>query len=112
MFDTILGLVPVTASVVLGGCVLWLLLGVSARILAALGHAASVAAASWPWRCSGLHAGVPHRPGLGAATVQAISYNDLPMMQGVVLCAAFFVIMANPLVDIAYAALDPRVRYG
>jgi ABC-type dipeptide/oligopeptide/nickel transport system permease component len=26
--------------------------------------------------------------------------------------AAFFVIIANRLVDIAYAALDPRVRYG
>ena len=51
-------------------------------------------------------------PGLGAATVQAIGYNDLPMIQGVVLFAAFFVIMANLLVDIAYAALDPRVRYS
>jgi peptide/nickel transport system permease protein len=51
-------------------------------------------------------------PGLGAATVQAASYNDLPMMQGVVLFAAFFVIIANLLVDIAYAILDPRVRYG
>jgi ABC-type dipeptide/oligopeptide/nickel transport system permease component len=29
-----------------------------------------------------------------------------------VLFAAFFVIIANLLVDIAYAALDPRVRYG
>jgi hypothetical protein len=29
-----------------------------------------------------------------------------------VLFAAFFVIIANRLVDIAYAALDPRVRYG
>jgi peptide/nickel transport system permease protein len=51
-------------------------------------------------------------PGLGAATVLAASYNDLPMIQGVVLCAAFFVIMANLLVDVAYAILDPRVRYG
>jgi peptide/nickel transport system permease protein len=51
-------------------------------------------------------------PGLGAATVQAIGDNDLPMVQGVVLFAAFFVITANLLVDLAYAALDPRVRYG
>jgi peptide/nickel transport system permease protein len=51
-------------------------------------------------------------PGLGAATVQAIGYNDLPMVQGVVLFAAFFVIMANLLVDVAYAILDPRVRYS
>jgi peptide/nickel transport system permease protein len=51
-------------------------------------------------------------PGLGGATVQAITGNDLPLIQGVVLFAAFFVIVANLLVDIAYAALDPRVRYG
>jgi peptide/nickel transport system permease protein len=34
------------------------------------------------------------------------------MIEGVVLCAAFFVIIANLLVDLAYAILDPRVRYG
>jgi peptide/nickel transport system permease protein len=34
------------------------------------------------------------------------------MLEGVVLFAAFFVIIANLLVDIAYAALDPQVRYG
>jgi peptide/nickel transport system permease protein len=51
-------------------------------------------------------------PGLGATTVQAITNNDLPVIQGVVLFAAFFVVVANLLVDIAYAALDPRVRYS
>jgi peptide/nickel transport system permease protein len=50
-------------------------------------------------------------PGLGAATVQAITDNDLPMIQGVVLVAAFFVIVANLLVDVAYTALDPRVSH-
>jgi len=49
-------------------------------------------------------------PGIGATTVQAIADNDLPVIQGVVIFAAFF-IMANLIVDIAYAALDPRVRY-
>jgi peptide/nickel transport system permease protein len=51
-------------------------------------------------------------PGVGATTVQAIADNDLPLIQGVVLFAAFFVIVANLVVDVAYAALDPRVRYG
>jgi peptide/nickel transport system permease protein len=51
-------------------------------------------------------------PGLGAATVPAARYPDLPLIEGVVLCAAFFVIMANLLVDLAYAILDPRVRYS
>ena len=51
-------------------------------------------------------------PGVGATTVQAIVDNDPPMIQGVVLFAAFFVIVANLLVDLAYTALDPRVRHA
>jgi peptide/nickel transport system permease protein len=51
-------------------------------------------------------------PGIGATTVQAIADNDLPVIQGVVLFAAFFVVTFNLIVDVAYAALDPRVRYG
>jgi len=34
------------------------------------------------------------------------------MIQGVVLFAAFFVVVANLLVDLAYTALDPRVRHA
>jgi peptide/nickel transport system permease protein len=51
-------------------------------------------------------------PGVGATTVQAIIDNDLPVIQGVVLFAAFFVVMFNLAVDIFYAVLDPRVRYS
>jgi peptide/nickel transport system permease protein len=51
-------------------------------------------------------------PGVGATTVQAIIDNDLPLIQGVVLFAAFFVVMFNLIVDIFYAVLDPRVRYS
>jgi peptide/nickel transport system permease protein len=51
-------------------------------------------------------------PGVGATTVQAIVDNDLPVIQGVVLFAAFFVVMFNLIVDIFYAVLDPRVRYS
>jgi len=51
-------------------------------------------------------------PGVGATTVQAIADNDLPVIQGVVLFAAFFVVTFNLIVDIVYAALDPRVRYS
>jgi peptide/nickel transport system permease protein len=51
-------------------------------------------------------------PGLGMATVQAIADKDLPVIQGVVLFAAFFVVVANLLVDLAYTALDPRVGHG
>jgi peptide/nickel transport system permease protein len=48
--------------------------------------------------------------GIGALAINAVSQKDFPMIMGVTLVAAFFVIIANLLVDIAYASLDPRVR--
>ena len=50
-------------------------------------------------------------PGLGAETFNAIKRSDLPMIQGITLFGAFFIIILNLVVDIAYAYLDPRVRY-
>lgn len=51
-------------------------------------------------------------PGLGLITVQATKAFDLPIIVGVVIVAATFVILANIIVDIAYAFIDPRVRVG
>jgi peptide/nickel transport system permease protein len=51
-------------------------------------------------------------PGVGRLAYQAIGTSDLPVIQGTVLFAAFFIIVANILVDIGYAFLDPRVRYS
>jgi peptide/nickel transport system permease protein len=48
--------------------------------------------------------------GLGYAAVKAISDKDLPMILGITLVAAFFVIIANLVVDLLYAVIDPRVR--
>ncbi|GAA1890054.1 ABC transporter permease [Streptantibioticus ferralitis] len=48
--------------------------------------------------------------GLGQAAVRAISDQDLPVILGVTLVAAFFVIAANLVVDLLYAVVDPRVR--
>ncbi|MEH0546981.1 ABC transporter permease [Streptomyces sp. B21-105] len=48
--------------------------------------------------------------GVGEYAVKAISDNDLPPILGVTLLAAFFVVIANFLVDLLYAAADPRVR--
>jgi peptide/nickel transport system permease protein len=50
-------------------------------------------------------------PGVGRLVFTAIERSDLPVIQGVVLLGAFFIIVLNLLVDIAYAYLDPRVRY-
>jgi peptide/nickel transport system permease protein len=49
-------------------------------------------------------------PGLGWTVVQAINQQDLPVIMGIVIVAAAFVVLANLIVDILYAVLDPRVR--
>ncbi|MFI4994018.1 MAG: ABC transporter permease [Solirubrobacterales bacterium] len=51
-------------------------------------------------------------PGIGRLNYDAITHSDFPIVQGTVLLGALFIIVANILVDIAYAYLDPRVRYS
>jgi peptide/nickel transport system permease protein len=51
-------------------------------------------------------------PGIGRLAYDSIQNSDLPMIQGTVLLGAFFIIFANLIVDILYAVIDPRVRYG
>ena len=48
--------------------------------------------------------------GLGWFTIQAIQNQDFPEIMGVVMLAAFFIVIANMVVDILYAVIDPRVR--
>jgi len=48
--------------------------------------------------------------GLGQQTVTAISQGDGQLVIGFVMLAALFVVVANLIVDISYALLDPRVR--
>jgi peptide/nickel transport system permease protein len=49
-------------------------------------------------------------PGLGWTVIQAINQQDRPVILGVTILAATFVVVANLIVDILYAVLDPRVR--
>ncbi len=49
-------------------------------------------------------------PGIGLLTYNSLQTLDLPVIMGTVLYAAFFVVLANAVVDVFYAALDPRVR--
>ncbi|RJL36018.1 ABC transporter permease [Bailinhaonella thermotolerans] len=51
-------------------------------------------------------------PGLGKYAVDAIRQNDLPQILGVTTLAAFFIVVANLVVDLLYAVVDPRVRLG
>jgi peptide/nickel transport system permease protein len=51
-------------------------------------------------------------PGIGRYAYEGIINSDLPVIQGTVLFGAFFIVVANLVVDIMYALIDPRVRYS
>jgi peptide/nickel transport system permease protein len=51
-------------------------------------------------------------PGIGRYAYDGIINADLPVIQGTVLFGAFFIVIANLVVDIVYAYVDPRVRYA
>jgi peptide/nickel transport system permease protein len=51
-------------------------------------------------------------PGIGWLMINSISQRDYPVVQGAVLLSAFVFVFINLLVDVGYAALDPRIRLG
>jgi peptide/nickel transport system permease protein len=51
-------------------------------------------------------------PGMGRLVVQAIGQRDFPVVQGAVLILALLFSLFNVLVDLTYAFIDPRIRYG
>ena len=51
-------------------------------------------------------------PGIGRQAFEAITSLDVPLIMGTVLFGAVCILLANIVVDILYAFLDPRVRYG
>jgi peptide/nickel transport system permease protein len=50
--------------------------------------------------------------GVGKLTYNALQNFDLPVILATVIYAAFFVVLANAIVDLVYAWLDPRVRHA
>jgi peptide/nickel transport system permease protein len=51
-------------------------------------------------------------PGVGLLLVQAIGQRDFPIIQAFVIVSAAIVVVINLIVDLTYAALDPRIRHG
>ena len=51
-------------------------------------------------------------PGLGRLVISAILRRDYPVVQGVVLVTAAAYVLINLVVDVLYAFIDPRIRYG
>jgi peptide/nickel transport system permease protein len=51
-------------------------------------------------------------PGIGRLMVQAISTRDFPIVQATVMIVALIFVVVNLVVDLTYAWLDPRIKYG
>lgn len=51
-------------------------------------------------------------PGIGQWFFQSVGFRDYPVVQTIALLTAIAVVLSNLLVDIAYAYLDPRIRYS
>ena len=52
------------------------------------------------------------RQGIGQLAVSGIQQRDMPLVEGVVIFVGVVVVLANLLVDLAYALVDPRIRYS
>lgn len=50
-------------------------------------------------------------PGMGRLIFDSVTRRDYPVLQGVVMFVAGFYIIVNLMIDVAYAAIDPRIRY-
>ena len=51
-------------------------------------------------------------PGVGGLLVTSINNSDIPVIQGIVLMVAVWIILANIVIDLLYAVVDPRVSFG
>lgn len=51
-------------------------------------------------------------PGIGNLAVDAMTNRDLPLLQGTVMYIALVFVIVNLVVDLSYAFIDPRIRYG
>ena len=86
------------------------------RLRHALRHAVLPAITLSGWALGALISGaviaenIYGRPGIGQVLVTAVNTRDVPTVAGIVLVVAAVYIVANLLVDLAYAAVDPRLR--
>ncbi|MBF6437358.1 ABC transporter permease [Nocardia cyriacigeorgica] len=86
------------------------------RLRHGLRHSLIPAATLAGWAVSGLLTGtvvieeVFGRAGIGRATVEAVTYSDVPVVLGVALLTAAIYLTVTVLVDIAYLWIDPRLR--
>jgi peptide/nickel transport system permease protein len=51
-------------------------------------------------------------PGLGSLLVSSVTQRDIPVIQGIVLILAVFVVLLHVAIDVLYTLIDPRIRFG
>jgi peptide/nickel transport system permease protein len=51
-------------------------------------------------------------PGIGRLFMESMDGRDYPMLMGLMMMGSLGIIIANIIADLAYASLDPRIRYG
>jgi len=51
-------------------------------------------------------------PGVARFLVEAIRWRDYPIVQNLVMFIALVVVLVNFIVDMLYAVLDPRIKFG
>jgi peptide/nickel transport system permease protein len=51
-------------------------------------------------------------PGLGSLLVSAVTQRDIPVIQGIVLILASFIVLMHIGIDVLYTLIDPRIRFG
>ena len=51
-------------------------------------------------------------PGLGSLLVNSVTQRDLPVIQGIVLILAIFIVLMHIGIDVLYTFIDPRIRFG
>jgi ABC-type dipeptide/oligopeptide/nickel transport system permease component len=50
--------------------------------------------------------------GVGRLAIEAVFARDYPLIQGFILFFATVVVLVSVVIDVLYALLDPRIRYG
>jgi peptide/nickel transport system permease protein len=49
---------------------------------------------------------------MGSLLVESVEAKDIPMVQALTIVIALVVVVVNPLTDLAYLVVDPRIRFG
>src|SRR5438270_499625 len=101
---------PATISLAIGAAVIWLVVGITIGIISAVKSGTLIDRLTMGGALVAISAPV-YWLGLVMLYLFANDIGLVKIFQGSVLFGAFFIVMANLIVDVLYAFIDPRVRY-